>query len=155
MYIRTQALCSLSMTINFMTTTQERIDCPLSQWSGVTGNCQWCDTTICEPRRRSWCGTRCANAWAKNHVWRYARAAAKRRAKYHCERTGCQSPRLDCEVNHIQPRNGDGYDPGCHHHLDPDTNGEGGLEVLCHAHHAVVTKEQAQARAAARTQADI
>ena len=143
------------MTINFMSTTQERIDCPLSQWSGTPGNCQWCDALICEPRRRSWCSSRCANFWAKNHVWRYARAAAKRRAKYHCERPGCLSASLDCEVNHIQPRNGDGYDPGCHHHLDPSAAGEGGLEVLCHAHHAAVTKEQAQARAAARTQADI
>lgn len=140
------------MTIASMTVTQERITCPLSQWSGVTGHCQWCDALICEPRRRSWCSTRCANSWAKNHVWRYARAAAKRRAKYHCESPDCQSERLDCEVNHIQPRNGEGYDPGCHHHLDPSADGGGGLEVLCHAHHAVVTTEQARGRAAARKQ---
>jgi hypothetical protein len=47
-------------------------------------------------------------------------------------------------------RNGGGYGPGCHHHLSPDQNGVGGLEVLCRAHHAQVTAAQAKARAAAR-----
>jgi len=53
-------------------------------------------------------------------------------------------------VNHISARNGGGYGPGCHHHLNPDKNGVGGLEVLCRAHHAKVTAAQAKARAAAR-----
>jgi len=47
-------------------------------------------------------------------------------------------------------RNGGGYGPGCHHHLSPDQNGVGGLEVLCRAHHAKVTAAQAKARAQAR-----
>jgi len=53
-------------------------------------------------------------------------------------------------VNHINPRNGAGYGPGCHHHLNPDQYGVGGLEVLCHAHHAEVTAAQAKERAAKR-----
>ena len=39
------------------------------------------------------------------------------------------------EVNHIEPRKGAGYGPGCHHHLD-------GLETLCHACHLEVTAAQ-------------
>jgi hypothetical protein len=53
-------------------------------------------------------------------------------------------------VNHITPRNGDGYGPGCHHHLDADAHGVGGLEVLCRAHHREVTSAQARERAALR-----
>ena len=51
--------------------------------------------------------------------------------------------------------NGDGYGPGCHHHLLPDATGSGGLEVLCRAHHAEVTKAQATARAEARRAAKL
>lgn len=83
-------------------------------------------------------------------MWRHARSAAKRRAKYFCERAGCEAARRDCEVNHITPRNGDGYGPGCHHHLSPGPDGEGGLEVLCRAHHAEVTATQASERARVR-----
>lgn len=46
------------------------------------------------------------------------------------------------EVNHIAPRNGQGYGWGCAHHLD-------GLETLCHQHHVEVTRDQAVARRAA------
>jgi hypothetical protein len=46
--------------------------------------------------------------------------------------------------------NGLGYGPGCHHHSKPDAQGEGGLEVLCRAHHAEITAAQATARAVAR-----
>lgn len=129
-----------------------RLSCPLSSWSGTTGHCQWCDECL-PKRRRSFCSGRCARQWERNHIWRYARAAAKRRAKYHCEREGCAADRLDCEVNHIEPRRGGGYGPGCHHHLDPDQGGVGGLEVLCHAHHAGVTAAQAAERAAERARA--
>jgi hypothetical protein len=34
--------------------------------------------------------------------------------------------------------------------LNPDHHGVGGLEVLCHAHHAEVTAAQAKERAAKR-----
>lgn len=128
----------------------ERITCTLSKWTGTEGRCQWCDAPIASPRRRTWCSDKCGRAWQREHIWRFARSAAKRRAKYRCTKAGCGAARRDCEVNHITPRNGNGYGPGCHHHLNPDSNGQGGLEVLCRAHHAEITKAQATARAEAR-----
>jgi len=129
---------------------RERITCSLSAWRGEPGRCQWCNDVIDSPRRRTWCSNICARAWQRNHIWRFARSAAKRRAKYFCERPGCDAARRDCEVNHRAARDGGGYGPGCHHHLSPDANGLGGLEVLCRAHHREVTTAQAKARAAAR-----
>lgn len=109
-----------------------------------------CNTELVEARRRSWCSKACARAWERNHVWRHARAWAKRRAKYHCIVPGCEAERLDCEVNHRTPREGGGYGDGCWHHQEPDDSGMGGLEVLCHAHHAEVTAQQARDRAERR-----
>lgn len=43
------------------------------------------------------------------------------------------------EVNHIEPRNGQGYRKGCHHH-------QSNLETLCHTCHVRVTTEQRRAR---------
>ena len=129
---------------------RERITCALSSWRGEIGRCQWCDVMIESPRRRTWCSNTCACAWQRNHIWRFARAAAKRRAKYYCQREACTAQRRDCEVNHRAARNGGGYGPGCHHHLDPDQNGLGGLEVLCRAHHREITTAQAKERAALR-----
>ncbi|MFZ9903745.1 MAG: hypothetical protein ACO3FT_08845, partial [Ilumatobacteraceae bacterium] len=65
-------------------------------------------------------------------------------------RPDCTAERRDCEVNHRTAREGAGYGPGCHHHLDPDQNGTGGLEVLCRVHHREITTPQAKARAARR-----
>ena len=129
---------------------RERITCALSAWRGEPGMCQWCNADIDSPRRRTWCSDTCGRAWQRHHIWRFARAAAKRRAKYYCQRPGCTAQRRDCEVNHKAARNGGGYGPGCHHHLDPDHNGLGGLEVLCRAHHREVTTAQAKERAALR-----
>lgn len=42
---------------------------------------------------------------------------------------------LDLEVNHIVPRNGDGYGVGCWHHLD-------NLETLCRSCHVEETTRQ-------------
>ena len=128
----------------------ERISCVLSKWAGEMGRCHWCNEPITGKRRRTWCSDKCGRAWQREHIWRFARSAAKRRAKYHCVRPGCTAARRDCEVNHLEAREGKGYGPGCHHHLLPDANGQGGLEVLCRAHHAEVTAAQAAARAAAR-----
>ncbi|MFA5774087.1 MAG: hypothetical protein WC864_01760 [Ilumatobacteraceae bacterium] len=133
----------------------ERISCPLSQWTGEHGRCQWCDEPLDQTRRRTWCSEKCGRAWQREHVWRFARSAAKRRAKYRCIRPECTAARRDCEVNHLLPRDGKGYAPGCHHHLLPDRNGVGGLEVLCHAHHAEVTAAQSSVRAELRRQAKI
>lgn len=128
----------------------ERITCPLSKWAGELGRCQWCNEPIIGVRRRTWCSERCGRAWQREHIWRFARSAAKRRAKYRCTRHECTSLRRDCEVNHLEARDGRGYGPGCHHHLMPDRDGQGGLEVLCHVHHAQVTSAQATARALLR-----
>jgi len=133
-----------------VTLVEERISCPLGAWSGEPGRCQLCNQLIESTRRRTWCSNKCAREWQRNHIWRFARSAAKRRAKYHCQLEGCTAERRDCEVNHISARNGGGYGPGCHHHLSPDQDGVGGLEVLCRAHHAKVTAAQAKARAQAR-----
>ena len=133
-----------------MTLVEERISCPLGAWTGESGHCQCCNKLIETTRRRTWCSDKCARAWQRNHIWRFARSAAKRRAKYHCVRPGCTAKRRDCEVNHLAARDGGGYGPGCHHHLDPDKEGAGGLEVLCRVHHAIVTAAQASARAASR-----
>lgn len=43
------------------------------------------------------------------------------------------------EVNHIVPRNGRGYEPGCHHH-------QANLEVLCRPCHVQETRRQALGR---------
>ena len=133
-----------------MTLVEERISCPLGAWTGEPGHCQCCNKLIETTRRRTWCSDKCARAWQRNHIWRFARSAAKRRAKYRCVRPGCTAKRRDCEVNHLAAREGGGYGPGCHHHLDPDIKGIGGLEVLCRVHHAIITSTQATARAASR-----
>ena len=131
----------------------ERITCPLSKWQGEIGRCHWCNEIITGKRRTTWCSDKCGRTWQREHIWRFARSSAKRRAKYHCIRPGCTAARRDCEVNHIEPREGKGYGPGCHHHLQPDSAGRGGLEVLCHAHHAEITAAQATARATTRANA--
>lgn len=81
-----------------------------------------------------------------NHMWGYARKVAIKRASYievrapdywawreYCARLGCELP-VD-SVNHIVPRNGQGYGLGCWHHQD-------GLEPLCRPHHLEVTRLQ-------------
>lgn len=45
---------------------------------------------------------------------------------------------VQLEVNHIAPRRGRGYGPGCHHHLD-------NLETLCKPCHVAVTNLQREA----------
>ena len=76
-------------------------------------------------------GNSCRARYMANHGWGEARRAAIKRDGG-CVRCG-SSDRL--EVNHIVPRNGQGYAIGCWNHLD-------NLETLCHAHHLEVTKMQ-------------
>lgn len=138
------------MSVDLPPLVAERITCHLSLWRGEMGRCQWCDVEITATRRRTWCSDKCGRAWQRNHIWRFARSAAKRKAKYRCTKPGCTAARRDCEVNHVTPRNGGGYGPGCHHHLEPGPDGNGGLEVLCRIHHAEITSQQATMRAAER-----
>jgi 5-methylcytosine-specific restriction endonuclease McrA len=119
----------------------ERIECSLSIWVGKENHCQWCNSEIPSSSRRSvWCSSKCSKLWEKNHVWRFARAAARRRDKYAC--IECGLSRKDgnkIEVNHINPLVGRGYHYGCVHHLD-------NLETLCLVHHREKTNRQSRER---------
>jgi hypothetical protein len=83
-------------------------------------------------------GESCRANYAVNHFWSEARAEALRRTGGKCSGCGEVPPEdalLGLEVNHIVPRNGGGYGPGCHHHQE-------NLQVLCHSGHLEVTAEQ-------------
>lgn len=88
------------------------------------GRCSWCGAALPAGRRR-WCSDEHGRAFADQHVWASARLAALERDGYRC-REGCAS--LDLHVHHVTPVAGDGYGPGCTHHLD-------GLVTLCRWHH--------------------
>lgn len=117
-------------------------DCPLLPVlrPHVDGECDKCGKPL-SGRRRRWCSDKCAgwlaHEFAKNHEWRYARRAAKRRDRYRCVKCGSQSK---LEVNHISPLFGSGYTPSCLHHLE-------GLQTLCHGCHVKETNLQRRTRA--------
>lgn len=104
------------------------------------GKCNACGTPL-TGRRKRWCSDECADTISREHFWQIARYAALRRDGHRCVREGCGA-RTGLEVNHIEPRNGQGYNAGCHHHLS-------NLETLCQRHHREVTNAQAAARRAA------
>jgi len=121
------------------------------------GGCAWCAAPR-PPKRRTWCGTRCANAFWKNHWWSLARREAKRRDKYRCVRCGRAAPRRPSaaafasrgeylashrawraarrterlEVNHREPCRGAHGVLSCAHHL-------ANLETLCASCHKAHT----------------
>lgn len=121
------------------------IDCP----DLIVPKDGYCWVRSCEnplpKRRRRWCSDKCSNVYPNNHLWRHARASVLNRDEMRCRRCGFESTNTgpDCElrwdnwleVNHIVPRDGGRYGPGCHHHLS-------NLETLCHACHVQVTKQQ-------------
>ena len=102
----------------------------------LVGRLRWfCRASKWFGRTTSWC----RDLYMANHDWNEARRVALWRAaagRLHavCIRMGCGAIRR-LEVNHIEPRNGQGYQMGCHHHQD-------GLEVLCHEHHMQETRRQ-------------
>ena len=108
----------------------------------VEGTCGACGKAL-EGRNLWFCktppgeqyGESCRARYARNHFWQEARNAAVRRDSSKCRRCGSPGTRHTLEVNHIEPRNGQGYGIGCHNHLD-------NLETLCHADHLVVTATQ-------------
>lgn len=106
------------------------------------GHCVKCGKKL-EGRRRKWCSKECVRWYERNHIWSFARVAARRRDKYMCRICGGKevgddiSTRL--EVNHIEPRNGGGYGTGCWNHLE-------NLETLCHKDHLIVTAQQRKSR---------
>lgn len=111
-------------------------DCPMLP-GDPPRTCHWCASDL--PRRkdgkphrnRRWCSRKCERAWQDEHVWGFARHAARERDGRRCVRCGGNGS----EVNHIEPRRGEGYHAGCHHHLD-------NLETLCHGCHVEVTTAQ-------------
>lgn len=129
--------------------------CPVIAYDTVAGRCARCGAVL-TGRRTRWCSRACELVYEENHYWNAARAACLRRDLNRCVRCGWKdvpgqlalpmgipgyfkTHARSLEVNHIVPRNGAGYDKGCHHHL---TN----LETLCHEHHVRVTKRQRIAR---------
>ena len=102
---------------------------------GQKGLCWQCGGILGKYKRK-WCGQDCALLYARNHSWGYARDAAFQRDEGICQRCGSVQGQ---EVNHIEPRRGQGYGPGCHNH-------QSNLETLCHDCHVKVTKEQGRIR---------
>ena len=106
------------------------MSCPMKSTEKAKGLCWRCEQPLPKYHRK-WCSQDCALWYANNHSWSFVRLAAlKRDGK--CVRCGSTN---QLEVNHIVPRNGQGYGPGCWHHLE-------GLETLCHECHVKVTTEQ-------------
>lgn len=98
--------------------------------------CNRCGKAL-PPGRSQWCSTACNKRDSQDHYWPLARKAAIKRDKGRC--LTCESSdRL--EVNHIEPRLGQGYNAGCWHHPE-------NLETLCHDCHVKVTNSQRKARA--------
>mgnify|MGYP003950296153 CR=1 FL=1 len=96
------------------------------------GVCPWCGRAL-PARRRRWCSDPCRADFVANHFWGLARERALARDEHRC--TTCGVRRRKLEVHHVDPRRGQGYAAGCHHHLDL-------LETLCHACHVEVTNVQ-------------
>jgi hypothetical protein len=104
------------------------------------------------PRRTAYCSDRHAREFERDHVWLFARRAARRRARWACERCGFKPSEirkdpiarrafsrheLRLEVNHILPLAGSYRSVTC---LNHQTN----LEVLCHRCHQAVTHGRAE-----------
>lgn len=97
--------------------------CDLPFGDNDRGKCAWCGLTLIG-RQTRWCSRECSRAWANNHFWTQARAAARKRDGYRCVR--CRS-RRKIEVHHKVPCEGK-RETGCQHHQD-------NLETLCHRCH--------------------
>jgi hypothetical protein len=100
-----------------------------------------------EGRRTAYCSDKHAREFERQHVWRDARTAARRRARWACERCGFKPSdvkkdperrvlftrhQLRLEVNHIQPLGGRYRGVTCLNHQE-------NLEVLCHNCHVLAT----------------
>jgi len=141
--------------------------CPLYP-EPAEGRCGACGKEL-RGKRTRWCSKTCSFSWRNNHVWTFARRAARTRDERKCVKCGKQQPRkpsrryfksenaydvaraaydaVKLEVNHRTPI---AAIPGatrsaasCAHHA---TN----LEVLCGECHLVITREQCAQRALAR-----
>lgn len=72
-----------------MTLDTLSIGCPLVQWRGEKGHCNWCDKEL-TGRQQRWCSAECSDAYGRNHWWSYASKAAKERDGNRC--TSCGLP---------------------------------------------------------------
>ena len=131
--------------------------CPGPDWRPREGgNCGGCGSPL---TGRSWwfCptvkgGNPCRDRYFLNHDWGKAREEAVRRSKRVCAHCGIKVPkpalkedslaleRDTLEVNHKEPRNGQGYGMGCWNH-------QAKLETLCRSCHGKVSGAQATERA--------
>ncbi|HLF77966.1 MAG TPA: hypothetical protein VJB57_10800 [Dehalococcoidia bacterium] len=101
-------------------------------------------------RRTAYCSDQHGREFERNHVWSSARRAARRRARWACQRCGFKPAEvrkdpdarksyarheLRLEVNHIEPLAGAYRGVTCLNH-------QSNLEVLCHRCHVTTTGEQ-------------
>lgn len=140
---------------NAVTTAEARSmeTCVLRPRNHGPRTCDGCGGALVGQRRR-WCSDACSGRWWDNHAWTSARWEAIRRSSgltvdqlrdlnlslfgaSFCDE--CGEPALAPEVNHVEPRVGRGYGPGCHNH---QTN----LQVLCHGCHVAETTRQTRER---------
>lgn len=118
-----------------------RTDCTITAWSGADGKCQVCNSEISDKRRTVFCSKKCSLWWERNHVWRKARIATRRRDNYSCIICNSHKDITPIEVDHIIPVNGVSYNtPSCLHHQD-------NLQTLCKKHHNDKTSLEAKNRA--------
>lgn len=127
-----------------MNVTELRKNCKLTLWSGEAKRCQVCNIAIEDNRRTVFCSKKCSLWWERNHVWRKARPAARRRDKYCCTICNVHKNIVNIDVDHIVPVNGVNYNiPSCSHHQD-------NLQTLCIVHHKEKTSVEAKLRAEKR-----
>lgn len=121
-----------------------RKTCMLTVWNGEADKCQVCNSELVDNRRTVYCSKKCSLWWERNHVWRKARPAARRRDKYCCTICGVHRNVEPVDVDHRTPINGVNYNiPSCIHHQD-------NLQTLCKTHHKVKTAGEASLRAEKR-----
>jgi 5-methylcytosine-specific restriction endonuclease McrA len=104
--------------------------CKIAPRAVSQSGCDWCGGWL-TPRQTRWCSGLCMSKFRRNHVWKFARAAALGRDG-RCVRCGSG---IGLEVNHVVPLAGRARTESCFHHL-------GNLEVLCHRCHVVETAAQ-------------
>lgn len=139
------------------------MDAPAASWRNFV-TCVDLSEPVCrlascrkplEGRRTAYCCDQHATEFERHHLWSAARRAARRRARWACERCGFKPSvvrkdpdhktryarhELRLQVNHIVPLTGAYRLVTCLNHQD-------NLEVLCHRCHVEATNTQRLSRA--------
>lgn len=123
------------------------MSCELRPFADEKGRCARCGKDL-PARRTVWCSGECYDRDFEQHLWALAKRLALKRDCHKCVKCGAEAGFFGLEVNHIVPRNGQGYLTGCWNHVS-------GLETLCRTHHVEVTKAQMAARTAAQIPAAV